>query len=81
MLTLAEEMLPGLLRKRIAPVRKAVDAGNSLREAYSMVPIFSPMFVKIIALDESSGHLSSSFAGICRQNKESLKNIMAWVTR
>ena len=39
-LTLVEEMLPGLLRKRIAPVRKAVDAGKSPQEAYSMVPIF-----------------------------------------
>ena len=77
-LTLAEEMLPGLLSKRIAPVRKAVDAGKSLREAYSMVPLFSPMFVKMIALGESSGHLSSSFARIGRQNQESLKKIMAW---
>ena len=30
-LALAEEMLPRLLRKRIAPVRKAVDSGKSLR--------------------------------------------------
>ena len=39
-LVLAEEMLPRLLPKRIAPVRKAVDSGKSLREAYSMVSIF-----------------------------------------
>ena len=71
-------MLPGLLRERIAPVRKAVDAGKSLREAYSMVPIFSPMFVKMIALGESSGDLSSSFTRIGRLNQESLKKIMAW---
>ena len=77
-LALAEEMLPRLLRKRIAPVRKAVDSGKSLREAYSTVPIFSPMFVKMIALGESSGHLSSSFARIGTQNQESLKKIMAW---
>ena len=30
-LTLVEEVLPGLLRKRIAPLRKVVDAGKSLR--------------------------------------------------
>ena len=72
-LTLEEEMLPGLLHKQIAPLRKVVDAGKSLREAYSMVPIFSPMFVKMIALGESSGRLSSSFACIGRQNQESLK--------
>ena len=77
-LHLAEEMLLGLLHKRIAHLRKAVDAGKSLREAYSMVPIFSPMFVKNIALGESSGHLSSSFARIGRQNQESLKKIMDW---
>ena len=47
-LTLAEEMLPGLLRKLIAPVRKAVDARKYLREAYSMVALFSPIFVKMI---------------------------------
>jgi type II secretory pathway component PulF len=76
-LTLAEEMLPWLLRKRIAPVRKAVDAEKSLRETYSMVPIFSPMSVKMIALGESSGHLSSSFGRIGRQNQKSLKE-MAW---
>ena len=80
-LPLAEEMLLGLLHKRIAHLRKAVDAGKSLREAYSMVPIFSPMFVKMIALGESSGHLSSSFARIGRQNQESMKKIMAWATR
>ena len=79
-LPLAEEMLLGLLHKRIAHLRKAVDAGKSLREAYSMVPIFSPMFVKNIALGESSGHLSSSFARIGRQNQESIKK-MAWATR
>ena len=77
-LHLAEEMLLGLLHKRIAHLRKAVDAGKSLREAYSMVPIFLPMFVKMIALGESSGHLSSSFARNGRQNQESLKKIMAW---
>ena len=76
-LTLAEEILPGLLRKRIVPIRKAVDAGKSLREANSMVPIFPPTFVKMIALAESSAHLSSSFARIGRQNQESLKKIMA----
>ena len=43
-----------------------------------MVTIFSPMFVKMISLGESSGHLSSSFARIGRQNQESLKKIMAW---
>jgi hypothetical protein len=36
------------------------------------------MFVKMIALGESSGHLSSSFARIGRQNQESLKKTMAW---
>ncbi len=77
-LALAEEMLPKLLRKRIAPVREAVDSGKSLRDAYSMVPFFSPMFVKMIALGESSGHLPSSYAQIGMQNQESLKKIMAW---
>lgn len=77
-LALAEEMLPKLLRERVAPVRKAVDSGKSLREAYSMVSFFSPVFVKMIALGESSGHLSSSFARIGTQNQESLKKIMAW---
>ena len=72
-LPLAEEMLLGLLNKRIAHLRKAVDAGKSLREAYSMVPIFSPMFVEMIALGESSGHLPSSFARIGRQSQEPLK--------
>jgi type II secretory pathway component PulF len=42
-----------------------------------MVTIFSPMFVKMITLSESIGHLSSSFARIGRQNQESLKK-MAW---
>ena len=51
-LALSEEMLPRLLRKRIAPVRKAGDSGKSLREVYSMVSIFSPMFLKMIALGE-----------------------------
>ena len=60
-LALAEEMFPKLLRKRIAPVREAVDSGKSLCDAYSMVPVFSPMFVKMVALGESSGHLPSSF--------------------
>ena len=70
---LAEEMLPRLLHKPIVPVRKAVDSGKSLREVYSMVSIFSPMFLKMIALGESSKHLSSSFARISTQNQESLK--------
>ena len=43
-----------------------------------MVSIISPMFVKMIALSESSGHLSSSFARIGTQNQKSLKKIMAW---
>ena len=43
-LALAEEMFPKLLRKRIAPVREAVDSGKSLCDAYAMVPVFSPMF-------------------------------------
>ena len=77
-LALAEELLPKLLRKQIAPVREAVDSGKSLRDAYSMVPFFSPMFVKMIALGESSGHLPSSYARIGMQNQESLKKIMAW---
>ena len=71
-------MLPGVLRKRIASVRKAIDTEKSLREAYSTVPLFSPKFIKMIALDESSGPLYSSFASIGRQNQESLKKIMAW---
>lgn len=78
-LALAEEMLPRLLRSRIIPVREAVDSGKPLHEAYSMVPFFSPMFVKLVALGESSGHLPSSFARIGMQNQESLKKIMSWV--
>ena len=50
-----------------------------LHETYSMVPFFSPMFVKLVALGESSGPLSSSFARIGIQNQESLKKIMGWV--
>ena len=79
-LALAEEMFPKLLRKRIAPVREAVDSGKSLCDAYSMVPVFSPMFVKMVALGESSGHLPSSFARIGSHNQESLKKIMAWAS-
>ena len=60
-LVLAEEIFPGVLRRRIIPVRKAVDSGKHLYEAYSMVLFFSPMFVKLVALGELSGHLSSSF--------------------
>ena len=63
-LVLAEEIFPGVLRRRISPVRKAVDSGKQLHEAYSMVPFFSPMFVKLVALGESSGHLSLSFTRI-----------------
>lgn len=77
-LALAEEMLPKLLRRRIIAVRRAVDSGKSLREAYALVPVFSPMFIKMVALGESSGHLSSSFARIGNQNQEILKKIMAW---
>ena len=79
-LALAEEMFPKLLRKRIAPVREAVDSGKSLCDAYAMVPVFSPMFVKMVALGESSGHLPSSFARIGSHNQESLKKIMAWAS-
>jgi len=79
-LALAEELFPKLLRKRIAPVREAVDSGKSLCDAYSMVPVFSPMFVKMVALGESSGHLPSSFARIGSHNQESLKKIMAWAS-
>ncbi len=79
-LALAEEMFPKLLRKRIAPVREAVDSGKSLCNAYAMVPVFSPMFVKMVALGESSGHLPSSFARIGSHNQESLKKIMAWAS-
>ena len=79
-LALAEEMFPKLLRKRIAPVREAVDSGKSLCDAYAMVPVFSPMFVKMIALGESSGHLPSSFARIGSHNQEALKKIMAWAS-
>ena len=38
------------------------------------------MFVKMIALGESSGHLPSSFARIGSHNQESLKKIMAWAS-
>ena len=79
-LALAEEMFPKLLRKRIAPVREAVDSGKSLCDAYAMVPVFSPMFVKMVALGESSGHLPSSFARIGSHNQEALKKIMAWAS-
>ena len=79
-LALAEEMFPKLLRKRIAPVREAVDSGKSLCDAYAMVPVFSPMFVKMVALGESSGHLPSSFARISSHNQEALKKIMAWAS-
>ena len=72
-LALAEEMFPKLLGKRIAPVREAVDSGKSLCDAYAMVPVFSPMFVKMVALGESSGHLPSSFARIGSHNQEALK--------
>ena len=78
-LALAEEIFPGILRRRISQVREAVDSGKQLHEAYSMVPFFSQMFVKLVALGESSGHLSSSFAPIGTQNQESLKKIMGWV--
>ena len=79
-LALAEEMFPKQLRKRIAPVREAVDSGKSLCDAYAMVPVFSPMFVKMVALGESSGHLPSSFARIGSHNQEALKKIMAWAS-
>ena len=79
-LALAEEMFPKQLRKRIAPVREAVDSGKSLCDAYVMVPVFSPMFVKMVALGESSGHLPSSFARIGSHNQEALKKIMAWAS-
>jgi type II secretory pathway component PulF len=79
-LALAEEMFPKLLRKRIAPVREAVDSGKSLCDAYAMVPVFSPMFVKMVALGESSGHLPSSFSRIGSHNQEALKKIMAWAS-
>jgi len=79
-LALAEEMFPKLLRKRIAPIREVVDSGKSLCDAYAMVPVFSPMFVKMVALGESSGHLPSSFARIGSHNQEALKKIMAWAS-
>mgnify|MGYP000500303149 FL=1 len=79
-LALAEEMFPKQLRKRIAPVREAVYSGKSLCDAYAMVPVFSPMFVKMVALGESSGHLPSSFARIGSHNQEALKKIMAWAS-
>ena len=40
-LALSEEMLPKVLRKRIAPVREAVDFGKSLCDSYAMLPFFS----------------------------------------
>ena len=72
-LVLAEEIFPGILRRRISQVREAVDSGKQLHEAFSMVPFFSPMFVNIVVQGESSGHLSSRFARFGIQNQESLK--------
>ena len=72
-LALTEEIPPGLLLQQIEPARKAVDTRKSLLEAYSIVAIFSQIFVKMTTLGESSGHLSSSFSRIHRQNHESLK--------
>ena len=68
-LALSEEMLPKLLRKRIAPLREAVDSGKSLCDAYAMIPVFSLMFLKMLAFGESSGHLPSSFARIGSYNQ------------
>ena len=75
---MSEEILPKLLRKRIALVREAVDSGKSLCDAYAMIPVFSLMFVKMLAFGESSGHLPSSFARNGSHNQEALKKIMAW---
>jgi len=69
-----------MLCRRISQVREAVDFGKQLHEAFSMVPFFPLMFAKLVALRESSCHLSSSFARICIQIQKSQK-IMGWFNR
>ncbi len=80
-LALSEEMFLKLLRKRIAPVREAVDSGKSLCDAYAMVTVFSPMFVKMVALGESSGHLTFKFCTNRLTQSGITEKIMAWASR
>ncbi len=78
-LILAEEMFPVILRKKLVSVRLEVDSGISLKDAYATNSLFSPMFVQLVALGESTGHLSSSFERIGIQNQESLEKMMGWI--
>ncbi len=75
-LSLTEPLFPGNLQEEVKRVHRQIDAGALLVNAYSTTNVFPPIFVHLIAVGESSGHLASAFDRVVNIYEENLEKRM-----
>ncbi|MBF0279093.1 MAG: type II secretion system F family protein [SAR324 cluster bacterium] len=75
-LSLAETLFPVRLQKEIREVHQQIDFGVSLVDAYGSSTNFPPVFVHLVAVGESSGHLVPTFERIAVLYQEKLERRM-----
>ncbi len=75
-LAISESLFSKRLREEIRGVHQQIDSGKSLVDAYSSSSLFPPLFVHLVAVGESSGHLVPTFDRIAALYQEMLEKRM-----
>ena len=79
-LKLAESVISKDLLSEIQKIHHKINYGESLAKVYSDSKLFSPVFVHLVAMGESTGNLESAFEHIVEVNQEWLERRMNLVT-
>ncbi|MBF0286618.1 MAG: type II secretion system F family protein [SAR324 cluster bacterium] len=75
-LSLGVPLFPKRLQNEVRMVHDQIDAGKSLVDAYSTSKLFPPLFVHLVAVGESSGHLAPTFERIAALYQERIERRM-----
>ena len=75
-LIISESLFSKRLQEGIRDVHQQIDSGKTLVDAYSSSTLFPPLFVHLIAVGESSGHLVPTFERIAALYQEMLEKRM-----
>lgn len=78
-LTLSVSLFPKNLQNEVQMVHDQIDSGKLLVDAYSSTSIFPPLFIHLIAVGESSGHLAPTFERIAVLYQEKLERRMSFL--
>ena len=78
-LKISESLFSKRLQAEIRDVHQQIDTGKSLVDAYSSSTLFPPLFVHLVAVGESSGHMVPAFERIAALYQEMLEKRMSFL--